>query len=99
MWDYSKQEVYNVAAPAFDEEANPSWWRFSAANLKEEDEPLLFPEFPPPPATSSARVSKIVDSSPDDDIPADDASMMPPDQPAPALASTATSVPDICEAC
>ena len=86
VWDYTKQRVYNVAAPAFDKKADPRWWRTPDAILQDEDEPLLFLESPPPPTGPSAPVSEIIDSSPDDDTPDDDASTLPLVQPAPALA-------------
>lgn len=76
--DYSKQRVYNVAAPAFDEEADPGWWRTPDAVLQDEDEPLLFPDFPSLPAGPSAPVSEISDSSLDNDTSDDDASTLPP---------------------
>ena len=40
VWDFTKQKVYNTAAPAFDVDADPGWWRSPEANA-EEDEPLL----------------------------------------------------------
>ena len=61
-------KVYNVAAPAFDEDADPGWWRSPEADV-EEDEPLLFPAFPPPLADPSSPVSEVIDSSPEEDIP------------------------------
>ena len=27
VWDYTWKKVYDVAAPAFDEDADPGWWR------------------------------------------------------------------------
>lgn len=30
VWNYEKHKVYDVGAPAFDEEADPGWWRVAA---------------------------------------------------------------------
>ena len=78
MWDFAKQKVYNVAAPAFDEDAQPGWWISPAAAATAEDEPLLFLAFPPLLARPSAPVSEVVDNSPEEDIPADADSALPP---------------------
>ena len=77
VWDYTKHKVYDVAAPTFDEEADPGWWRPHVTNFQGEDEALLLPEYPLPPTPPFTTVSEVIDSSPDDDIPVDDASTMP----------------------
>ena len=41
MWDYDRQKVWYVAAPAFDEEVGPGWWRGPVAATEEEDEPRV----------------------------------------------------------
>ena len=90
VWDFTKQKVYNVAALAFDEDADFRWWRSLAANA-EEDEPLLFPAFPPPLAQPAAPVSEVIDSSPEEDIPVDADSALPPAHPTPTSPSGSTN--------
>ena len=90
VWDYTRQKVYNVAAPAFDEEAAPGWWRTPLPAAAEgpalDEEPLLFPAAPPPPAGLADTESEVVDACP----PADDACSQPPDASAAAAPVAAT---------
>ena len=77
VWDYEKQKVYDIAAIAFDEEADPGWWR-GAADEPEEEELLSFPLFVPPPATPSAPVLEVVDASLEQPDNSADAESAPP---------------------
>ena len=61
VYDYEKNKVYDVAAPQFDEEVDPGWWRVSE---QEEEEFLSFPTYVPPPAASSATISEVIDPNP-----------------------------------
>ena len=58
VWDIEKQNVYDVAAPAFDEAAPSGWWRapLNAGAGADADykEPLVFPAAPAPPADTNA---------------------------------------------
>ena len=58
VYDYEKNKVYDVAAPHFDEEVDPGWWRVSEP---EEEELLSFPAYVPPSAVSSATISEVID--------------------------------------
>ena len=82
VWDYARQKVYNVAAPSFDEEAAPGWWRtplYAATGAgANDDEPLVFPPAPPPPAGPADSQSEVIDGPPADGAPPDDASSQPP---------------------
>ena len=82
VWDYTRQKVCDVAAPAFDEDADPRWWRTplhaAAEGPLEDEEPLFFRAAPPPPAGPAKPESEVIDSSPDVDAAADDASSQPP---------------------
>ena len=78
VWDYERQKVYDVAAPDFDEEVDPGWWRGLAAAAAEVEEPLFFPGVSPSLAEEYAPVSGVVDSSPEEDIHADAESVLPP---------------------
>ena len=89
----TRNKVYDVANPAFDEDVGLGWWRSQAATASDEDEHFLFPAIPPPLARSSALVSEVIDSTPKKDIRADADSMLQLDNaagpsPAPAPLST-----------
>ena len=89
VYDYEKNKVYDVAAPHFDEEVDPGWWRGSEP---EAEELLSFPAYVPPPAVSSATISEVIDPHPEQDI-ADEAESAPPVQPAAAPAPAAANAP------
>ena len=70
VWNSTTHKVYDVAVPAFDEDAQPGWWRDPAATREEEDT-LVFLEFPSLPVVSSPTALEVVDES-EQGSPADD---------------------------
>lgn len=63
VYDWEKKKVYDVAAPHFDEEVGPGWWRVPDA---EEEELLSFPPSALPPAAPAVTASEVIDpTSPD----------------------------------
>ena len=46
IWNLSCQKIYDIAAPAYNEEVNPGWWRRPTASVQEVEEELEFPEIP-----------------------------------------------------
>ena len=70
-----------LAAPSFDEEAAPSWWRaplYAVAGADADDEePLVFPASPSPPAGLADSDSVVIDGPPEDGATPDDASSRP----------------------
>ena len=77
VWHYDKQKVYDIAAPTFDEDVEPGWWRVLEALATEDEEPVLFRDVLLFPVTDSPPVSEVVDSSPEENIPADVDSGLP----------------------
>ena len=70
VWNSTTHKVYDVVALAFDENAQPGWWRDPAATREEEDS-LVFLAFPSLPIVSSPTVLGVVDES-EQGSPADD---------------------------
>ena len=94
VWDYNRQKVYDIAAPAFDEEVQPGWWRGPEVTAAEDDEPVLFPDILPIPAAESPPESEVVDSSPEENIPADaDSTLTRAAAPAPATIPSPAAMP------
>ena len=82
VWHTQRQKVYDVGAPAIDEAAAPGWWRaplYAAAGAEEwDEEPLVFPAAPPPPAGPAKSNSGVPDGPPADGPPPEDVAPQPP---------------------
>ena len=100
IWKVDTHKVYDVAAPSFDEDAKPGWWRIFAA-AEEDEEQLILPDFPDLLAVPAATITGVVDTSdqgnpPDmDSGPVDisDSDSHPPVSLVPAATPPAPSVP------
>ena len=57
-----------IAAPAFDEDVDPGWWRGPAAAIAEDEEPVIFPGISPSPVEEPVPVSEVVDNSLEEEI-------------------------------
>ena len=82
--------AFHISRPytalAFDEDVDLGWWRGFAPAAADNEEPLLFPNVPPSPAKEPDRVFEVVDSSPEEEIPADAEFVLVPDAAQAALA-------------
>ena len=97
IWKTDTHKVYDVAAPAFDEDAEPGWWRESAAD-EEEDEPLVFPPFPDFPVAPSSTLTEVIDTSAstspaDSESAPDICDSVPASEAPPALAQQPATMP------
>ena len=77
VWKYDTQKVYDIAAPAFDEDVAPGWWRGPEVPATQDKKPVLFPDVPSSPAAESPPQSEVVDSLPEEDVPSDADSALP----------------------
>ena len=93
VWHYDKQKVYDIAAPAFDEDVAPGWWRGPEVLATQEEEPVLSPDVSPSPRAESPPQSEVVDSLPEEDIPSDAASALPRVATAPAATPPPAATP------